>query len=74
MKVGTNTGRLGSVARPRLFEASLQRGYPRGKLFALNDLGGACWLSALRLRGYVPIPPRSPQPLQQTLFTYTEAP
>lgn len=65
------TGRLWSVARPRLFESSRVLTQPR--LFALDALGDGGWLKALRLEGYAPRGPRRPKGLQQALFAYHEA-
>jgi hypothetical protein len=41
-------------------------------LFALDALGGAGWLRALRLEGYPPRRPQGPTALQQALFPYAE--
>ncbi len=46
---------------------------PQPRLFALDALGEAGWLKALKLEGYSPRSPRRPQSLQQGLFPYAEA-
>ena len=68
-----DTGELGSVARPRLFENSHGLRRPQQRLFALDALGEGGWLKAMRLEGYAPRAPRRPHALQRTLFPYAEA-
>ncbi|MBA2713360.1 MAG: hypothetical protein H0U55_07390, partial [Rubrobacteraceae bacterium] len=43
------------------------------RLFALDALGEAGWLKALRLEGYSPRSPRRLRAVQQALFPYAEA-
>lgn len=71
VEVEAATGRLRSVARPRLFGSPRVLTQPR--LFALDALGDGGWLKALRLEGYAPRSPRRPEGLQQALFAYHEA-
>ena len=71
VEVEAATGRLRSVARPRLFESPRVLTQPR--LFALDALGDGGWLKALRLEGYTPRTSRRPEGLQQALFSYHEA-
>ena len=73
VEVEAATGELRSVGRPRLFETSHRRSWPQPRLFALDALGEAGWLKALRLERYALRRPRSPQALQQALFPYVEA-
>ena len=74
VRVEAATGELRSVARPRLFENPHGLSRPQRRLFALDALGEGGWLTALRLDGYSPRAPRRPQPLQEALFPYAEAP
>jgi hypothetical protein len=62
-----------ATARPRLFENSHGLNCPQQHLFALESLGEAGWLKALKLRGYVARGPRRPPALQRALFAYAEA-
>jgi hypothetical protein len=71
VSVEERTGELRSVGRARLFETSTT--VPQPRLFALDALGKAGWLKALRLEGYAPRRPRVPLALQQALFPYAEA-
>ena len=71
VRVETDTGKLRSVGRPRLFGTSAAAAQPR--LFGLDALGEGGWLKALKLEGYAPRRPRGPLALQQTLFPYAEA-
>lgn len=75
VRVEATTGELRSVARPRLFETSHQKSRPQQRLFALDSLGEAGWLKAMRLEGYAPRSPGRPASLalQQALFFYAEA-
>jgi putative transposase len=73
VKLVAATGELRTVARPRLFETSRLPSYPQLRLFALNTLGEAGWLKAMRLAGYAPRGPERPRVLQQALFPYAEA-
>jgi putative transposase len=70
-RLASGTGELRSLTRPRLFGSSHVRPQPR--LFALDALGEAGWLKALKLEGYSPRAPQRPRALQQALFQYTEA-
>ncbi len=72
VRVKADTGKLRSVARPRIFENSHGLTRPQQRLFALDALGEGGWLKALRLEGYAPSRAR-PRALQQTLFPYHEA-
>ena len=72
VRVG-GAGELRSVGRPRLFENSHGLSRPQRRLFALESLGEAGWLKALKLRGYVARGPRRPPALQQALFAHAEA-
>lgn len=63
--------RLAAVTRPRLFGMPYAVAQPR--LCALDALGEAGWLKALRLEGYASRGPRRPQALQEALFPYAEA-
>lgn len=65
---GSEAGKLRTVRRPRLFEASYA--LPQLRLFALDDVG---WLKVLKLEGYAPRRPRSPMLLQEVLFPYLDA-
>jgi len=65
------TGELRSVGRPRVFETSHE--LPQPWLFALDALGEAGWLKALRLERYPPRWPQGPTALQQAFFPYAEA-
>lgn len=71
VRIEPSTGRLRTVGRPRLFEASRALAQPR--LFGLDSLGEAGWLKALRLGDYAPRRPVTPRGLQQSLFPYHEA-
>jgi hypothetical protein len=71
VEVEPNTGELRKVERARLFGTSRSAAQPR--LFALEALGEAGWLKALRLEGYAPRAPRGPLALQEALFPYAEA-
>jgi transposase len=71
VRVEAETGELRSVGRARLFGTSAAVAQPR--LFALEALGEAGWLRALRLEGYAPRRPRGPMALQQALFPYADA-
>jgi transposase len=73
VKVEEATGALRSVGKPRLFETSHRRSWPQQRLFALDSLGEAGWLKAMRLEGYALRAPRRPQALQEALFPYAEA-
>ncbi len=73
MRVEAATGELRSVERPRLFESSRGQNRPQQRLFALDSLGEAGWLKAMRLEGYAPRSPRRPASLQQALFPYADA-
>ena len=68
VKIESATGALKSVEKPRLFESSHGLRRPQQRLFALDSLGEAGWLKAMRLGGYAPRSPRRPLALQQTLF------
>ena len=63
-----NTGKLTSIARPRLFENPFAPPQPR-----LFDLGSVGWLRALKLDGYAPRSSRRPQALQDVLVPYLDA-
>ena len=72
VEVATDTGKLRTITRPRLYETSHATTHPR--LFGLDAaLGESGWLKALQLEGYAPRKPRRPLALQQVLFAYTEA-
>ena len=71
VKVEATTGELRSVARPRLFETSHRRSRPEPRLFALDSLGEAGWLKAMRLEGYAPRRPGPPRALQESLFPFS---
>lgn len=73
VEVAARTGKLLSVGRPKLFETSHQKNRPQPRLFALDALGEAGWLKALRLEEYAPRRTRRPSALQQTLFAHHEA-
>lgn len=70
-RVAPGGGEFRSLTRPRLFGSS--RAHPQPRLFALDALGDAGWLKALKLEGYSPRAPRRTLSLQQTLFSYVEA-
>ena len=70
-RLAPETGELRSLTRPRLFGSSRARPQPR--LFALDALGEAGRLKALKLEGYTPRAPRRPRALQQALFPYADA-
>jgi transposase len=70
VELATDTGKLQSVGRPRLFETSYQRNWPQLRLFALDEAG---WLKVVELEGYAPRRPRPPLALQQVLFPYLDA-
>ena len=70
-RVEMGTGELRSVGRPRVFETSHE--LPQPWLFALDALGEAGWLKALRLERYPPRWPQGPTALQQAFFPYAEA-
>ena len=72
VRVEPDTGKLRSVARPRLFENSHGLRRSQRRLFALDALGEGGWLKAMRLEGYAPRAPRRPQALQRALFPYAE--
>jgi hypothetical protein len=63
--------KLEAVTNPRLFANPYGTAQP--KLFALDALGDAGWLKALRLEGYAARTRRPPVALQQALFPYLEA-
>lgn len=65
------SGKLREVTRPKLFETS--RALPQLRLFALDALGQAGWLRALRLEDYAPRGPRRASALQEILFSYQGA-
>jgi len=73
VRVEPDTGKLRSVARPRIFENSHGLTRPQQRHFALDALGEGGWLKALRLKGYTPRSPARPDALQQALFRYAEA-
>ncbi len=66
VRVEAATGALRTVGRPRLFGSSRVR--PQLRLFALDALGDAGWLKAMRLKGYDPRGPRRPLGVQEALF------
>ncbi len=70
VRLGVATGELRSVGRPRLFETSHRRGWPQRRLFALDSLGKAGWLKALKLRGYVSRGPGQRRALQGALLPF----
>lgn len=65
------SGKLREVTRPALFETS--RALPQLRLFALDALGQAGWLRALRLEDYAPRGPQRTLALQEILFSYQGA-
>ena len=70
VEFASDTGKLRSVGRPRLFETSHQRNWPQLRLFALDE---ASWLKVVALDGYATRRPRRPLALQQVLFPYLDA-
>ena len=70
VEFASDTGKLRSVGRPRLFETSHQRNWPQLRLFALDEAG---WLKVVALDGYATRRPRRPLALQQVLFPYLDA-
>jgi hypothetical protein len=56
--------KLREVTRPRLFETS--RALPQPRLFALDALGQAGWLMALRLADYARGAPAAPRPCKRS--------
>ncbi len=73
VKAEGTTGALRSVGRPRLFETCHRRSWPQQRLFALDALGKAGWLKAMRLEGYALEAARRPQALREALLPYAEA-
>ena len=71
VRVEAGTGRLRSVARPRIFGTSAAVSQPR--LFGLDALGEHGWLKALGLEGYAPRRPKGPMHIEQSLFPYAAA-